>query len=199
MSDSVIRPMVQPPPPPQLLRRMYGHSLNSSSPASLNTPRPTSISLPSRMAATMHQILPRSSIRRIRRLRRLETLRDLRRSILKALSSPTESRSHTPSLERSLSSYVTDRTQCLITTDPSVLSYARRSRLANVSSRHATTQVLGSLGTPTQPLSPTSFRAPSLIDLLWTVVCPRGFTAAVRSGDHFKNSSSTPMMSARSV
>lgn len=150
MSDSATRPIVQPAPPTWLLRRMYGHSLNCSSSASLSTLWPTSISLQSHMVATTHPISPRSSIRRIRRLGRLEMSNYLRRSISRVLYLETESRSHTPSLERSLTSCATDRTQYLITMDPSAPSCVRRSRLASVSSRHATTLGLGSPGTPIQ-------------------------------------------------
>lgn len=202
MSDSATRPTVQPPPPTWLLRKMYGHSLNCSSSAFLSTPRPTSILPPSHMVATTHPISPRSSIRRIRRLRRWEMLKYSRRSISRVLYLETESRSHTPSLERSLLSCAMGRTQYLIQMDPSALSCARKSRLASVSSGHATTLVLGSPGTPIQcffPIPSLIFQLLPAFDLLWAVVCPPRFTAAVCSWHLFKNSSSTPMTSARSV
>jgi len=205
MLDLVTRLTAQPSPTPQLLRKMYGPSFNSSSPASLSTPTPTFISQPSPMADTMRPTSPRSSIRRTRRLIMPETLRLSRKSISRVSSLPTESRSHIPSLGRSPNSYVMGHTQYLITTDQSARSSARKSRLANVSSMHATTRVHGSPGTSTCSLSPTPGLIIQLLSALvsllifWTAVCLLGFTAALRSGHLSKNSSSTPTTSVKSA
>ena len=95
MLDFVTCLTAQSSPTPQLLRKMYGPSFNSSSPASLSTPTPTFISQPSRMADTMRPTSPRSSIGRTRRLILPETLRHSRKSISR-VSLPTKSRSHIP-------------------------------------------------------------------------------------------------------
>lgn len=195
MLDLVTHPTARPPPIPQQLQKTYGHSFNFSSPASLSMPTPTSISQPSRTAATMRPTSPRSSIRRTRKLIILKTLRRSRKSISRVSFSPTESQSHIPSLGRSPNSYATDRTQYLITMDPNVRSSARKSRLANGSSMHATARVQGLPGTSTSSL--LSVLIPLLI--LWSVACLPGCTAALRSGHLFKNSSLTPTTSAKSA